>query len=139
MQLAFSPDGGSHWEERSVAGRFDWMQQGCPHTTGGLALTESWLHAVVQTGKENEAGIYYMVSENEGRDWSRRHRLVGAEGHYADLAATSDEVAVLWQEQAAPARSSWVCCRTMREKAGAPLASFQRQTLLQAIRASWQS
>ena len=24
---------------------------------------------------------------------------MGAEGHYADLAATSDEVAVLWQEQ----------------------------------------
>ena len=99
MRLAFSPDGGSHWEERSVAGRFDWMQQGCPHTTGGLALTESWLHAVVQTGKESEAGIYYLVSDNQGRNWSDLHRLVGAEGHYADLAATSDAVAVLWQEQ----------------------------------------
>ena len=99
MRLAFSPDGGSHWEGRSVAGRFEWMQQGCPHTTGGLALTESRFHAVVQTGKEDEAGIYYLVSENEGRDWSELHRLVGAEGHYADLAATSDEVTVLWQEQ----------------------------------------
>lgn len=101
MRLAFSSDSGNDWEERSVVGQFDWMLQGCPHTTGGLAQTESSLHAVVQTGKEGEAGIYHLVSENKGRDWSDLHRLVGEEGHYADLAASSDDVAVVWQEQRA--------------------------------------
>ena len=62
-------------------------------------MTPTRLHAVVQTGKEGEAGIYYLTSSNEGRDWSEPHRLAGEEAHYADLAATDDELAIVWQEQ----------------------------------------
>jgi hypothetical protein len=103
MRLMVSTDGGARWSDRGYVGAFGWMQNGCPHTTGGLALgggpDPNALHALVQTGMDGIAGIYHLASADSGSSWTEPARIAGEEGHYSDLAVNGPQLAAVWQGQ----------------------------------------
>jgi hypothetical protein len=105
MKLMVSTDGGDRWSDRGYVGAFGWMQNGCPHTTGGLApgrgADPNALHALVQTGKDGVAGIYHLASGDGGRSWTEPAPIAGEGAHYSDLAASGSLLAAVWQGQSA--------------------------------------
>jgi hypothetical protein len=93
MRLAWSYDGGLHWTDCGWVGRFGWNFQGCPHWGGALAFSEvghaHWLHALVQTGKPETKGIYFLSSDDHGLTWTSPLRLGDETARYVDLASDS--------------------------------------------------
>lgn len=72
MALAQSSDAGQTWRRISAVGEFNWIFDGCPHNGGALAWGggQTW-HGLVWTGAENQAGLYYVRSTNNGSSWSK--------------------------------------------------------------------
>ena len=99
MALALSEDGGTHWQLQSPVGAFNWQFEGCPHAGGGLAASNGRLHAAVWTAQQEAAGLHYLMSANQGKDWSVQHRLGNVEAKYVSLTATPEGGAVaVWSE-----------------------------------------
>lgn len=96
MALAQSEDGGANWQRLGEVGAFRWKFDGCPHNGGGLAYAgEGVLHGVVWTGAENKAGLYYLRSVDNGRNWMPP-KLVDVKGFHADIAAIGGRLAMVW-------------------------------------------
>ena len=94
MALAQSKDGGKNWRRASTVGDFNWAFDGCPHNGGSLAWARDRLQALVWTGKESKAGLYYLYSSDNGASWSVP-RAMGSESKslpfHSDIAALDDE------------------------------------------------
>ncbi len=67
------------WDALGRVGAFDWQYNGCPHVGGGLltlgAADALSVHAVVWTGKQEDAGAYYFRSVDGGATWSAPRAL----------------------------------------------------------------
>jgi hypothetical protein len=104
MGLAISRDDGAKWKSGGIVGAFNWQIDACPHTGGALALTGKGpaerMHAVVWTGKAEQRGVHYLVSQDGGANWNPRARLGGEYAQRADLAARGGELAAVWDEVA---------------------------------------
>lgn len=97
MVLAQRTDAGK-WQRRAPAGDFNWHFEGCPHVGGKLAVASGRLHALVWTGKPGAAGVYHLISHNQGRSWSAPQRLAGARSHHIALSARGeDKLAAAWK------------------------------------------
>lgn len=90
MRLArVSPDGGS-WKGMGAVGDFGWRFSGCPHCGGGIAVSpdhKGLLHAVVWSGKEGVAGLYYLKSADQGAHWSQPLKVAEGRSRESDIAA----------------------------------------------------
>jgi len=89
---------GQPWKRVGVVGSFGWAFDGCPHVGGGLARSDDGggtLHAVVWTGREDQAGVYWTPSRDGGQTWGPPKRL-DAKGRHCDIAARGPAVAVAW-------------------------------------------
>lgn len=104
MRLLQSSDLGASWQAVSDVGEFKWNFDGCPHIGGGLAASvledNTLLHGVVWTGAEQQAGLYYVMSANNGKTWSKPHAF-GAQASHADVTATAQQVTAIWDQRAA--------------------------------------
>lgn len=104
MLLMQSGDGGHTWRKASVVSDFQWYFEGCPHIGGGLKSVESngfmYLHGVVWTGAEEQAGLYHVVSSNHGQSWSTPQKLgnMATNGDIAVHSTRSDTLAAVWNE-----------------------------------------
>ena len=102
MGIATSLDDGAKWNPGGVVGAFNWQIEACPHTGGSLALTGKGgaerVHALVWTGKAEQRGVHYLMSEDGGAKWNPRARLGGEYAQRADLAARGGELAAVWDE-----------------------------------------
>ena len=82
------------WKSKGSVGPFQWQFSGCPHCGGGLAASgkagRMVLHSVVWTGKEGQAGLYYLRSEDGGSRWSEPFKIGGADARESDIAARQD-------------------------------------------------
>ena len=103
MKLMVSENGGLEWSDLGYVGAFGWMQNGCPHTTAGLAFLGSSdppkIHALVQTGKDGLGGVYHLVSRDRGSAWTEPSRIAEEGAHYSDLAASALRLGAVWQGQ----------------------------------------
>jgi hypothetical protein len=101
MKLMVSEDGGGVWSDLGYVGAFQWMMNGCPHTTAGMAFLQprNELHVLVQTGKEGEAGIYHLASGDGGSAWTEPSRIAEEGAHDSDLAAKGSALGAVWQGQ----------------------------------------
>lgn len=103
MTLAtLSGDGA--WRRLGVVGDFQWQFKGCPEVGGSLAVVGDTLHALVWTGEESVAGVYYLQSTDGGQSWQRTRRLSGATSHQLSVAAVgAGTLAAAWETRdAAP-------------------------------------
>jgi hypothetical protein len=98
MALAQSADAGVSWKRLSTVGAFNWKFDGCPHNGGGLSQSgEGSLHGVVWTGAENQAGLYHMQSDDDGKSWTPpQHIGEGTAGFHADIAAGFGRLVIVW-------------------------------------------
>jgi len=97
MKFAASLDG--QWSAGVPVGGFIWPFEGCPHVGGALAAAPGFkaLHALVWTGMEGKAGLYYLSSDDAGARWSAPARLGGDEATHADLAlASNGRLTAVW-------------------------------------------
>jgi hypothetical protein len=90
--MMFTASRAGKWSAPVVAGAFDWAFEGCPHTGGALAAGADGasLHALVWTGKDGRAGLYYVGSSDRGKRWSDPKRLGGDDAVDSDLAIADD-------------------------------------------------
>lgn len=106
MKLLVSTDAGLAWSDRGYVGSFGWMQNGCPHTTAGIAFLASSdgpeIHTLVQTGKDGLGGVYHLAGR-PGRDgadlWTEPAKIAEEGAHYSDLAAKGAVLGAVWQGQ----------------------------------------
>ncbi len=101
MAVATTTDGSS-WKRLSTVGTFGWTFDGCPEVGGALAITEKGgretLHALVWTGKDSEAGVWRLASEDRGRTWAKPARIGDASAKHLDLASTGACLAAVWDQ-----------------------------------------
>jgi len=80
------------WTRLATVGAFNWDFPGCPHIGGGLAIhargKERAMHAIVGTRKRESAGLYYLKSNDGGRNWTAPARLGDASATHGDVAVT---------------------------------------------------
>lgn len=103
MALARSADAGQSWQRVSTVGEFGWKFDGCPHNGGALAWAGDTLHALAWTGAETKAGLYHLVSEDDGQNWSKPQAMRG-EGlaFHSDLAAIGEQhLVAIWDARGA--------------------------------------
>ncbi len=90
----------AQWQSSVTVGEFDWDFVGCPHQGGALTQSQNGtLHSVVWTGKEAVAGLHYLQSSDEGRNWPYQQQLSGGEGQHAAIASQGEKVLVVWDSQ----------------------------------------
>ena len=90
------------WSTPKVVGAFDWQFVGCPHEGGGLAAIGNDYHAVVWTGQESQAGLYYLSSNDGGVSWQVPVKMGGGFSRHGDVAVSgTTEVALVWDSMTA--------------------------------------
>lgn len=92
MALASSEDAGKTWRRISTVGEFNWIFDGCPHNGGALVWGggQTW-HGLVWTGVENQAGLYYVRSTDNGNSWSKPCAMDGKSlAFHSDMAVVGD-------------------------------------------------
>lgn len=100
MALSQSPDQGKTWDRTSTAGQFNWIFDGCPHIGGALAFSDRphpALHSLAWTGIEQQQGLYYLRSDNNGKTWGKPRRM-GQKALHGDIAANQLQIAAVWDE-----------------------------------------
>lgn len=101
MAVATTTDGSS-WKRLSTAGAFGWKFDGCPEVGGALAITgkdgRERLHALVWTGKDSEAGVWRLASDDRGRTWAKPARIGDASAKHLDMASTGACLAAVWDQ-----------------------------------------
>jgi hypothetical protein len=93
MRLVRVSADGRSWRNLGTVGAFDWRFSGCPHCGGGIASATGKtgpLHSVVWSGKENAAGLYYLMSTDLGEHWSPPRRIGDAGSRESDVAVLSN-------------------------------------------------
>jgi len=118
--LLFGRGAREQWARLATVGAFDWDFQGCPHTGGGLAIATApkpLMHAVVWTGVDGSEGLHYLRSADRGNTWSAPYRVGSTDARRADVAASADDVLVVWDQFEAggsgtPARSAIYAMRS---------------------------
>lgn len=102
MALSKSEDAGETWQKISKVGEFNWVFDGCPHNGGALSIGASdSLHALVWTGVENKAGLYYLQSSDGGMTWAAPKKM-GGKGlaFHSDIAGGGEKrVLAIWDER----------------------------------------
>ncbi len=97
MKFVTGSVGKNSWQPSVRVGAFDWDFVGCPHQGGALAeSSDGALHSVVWTGKEEMAGLHYLVSKDGGVHWQNRQAISGGEGQHVDMAANSETILIAW-------------------------------------------
>lgn len=104
MALAQSIDDGQTWQRSATVGEFNWVFDGCPHNGGALAgAGDKNLHALVWTGAENKAGLYYLNSADHGKHWSAPQAMGGGTlAFHSDIAVLDENhVLAIWDAMGA--------------------------------------
>lgn len=102
MALAQSNDGGQSWVRLSTVGNFNWVFDGCPHNGGGLAWAGNSLQALVWTGLEDKAGLYHLISDDNGKTWALPQAMGGeALAFHSDIAAIDQHLLAIWDARGA--------------------------------------
>jgi len=96
-----TPEG--QWKQGSTVGAFNWQIDACPHVGGGLATSvsggEHYLHAVVWTGEEKQAGVYTLRSSDNGNTWSVPRRMGTRWAKHASIAAVGSLLVAVWDDR----------------------------------------
>ena len=104
MALAQSIDDGQTWQRSATVGEFNWVFDGCPHNGGALVgAGDKNLHALVWTGAENKAGLYYLNSADNGKHWSAPQAMGGGTlAFHSDIAVLDENhVLAIWDAMGA--------------------------------------
>ena len=102
--MKFARRDGGQWSEGVEVGKFDWEFAGCPHTGGALASSADGkaLHAIVWTGREDVAGLYYVASRDGGKRWGEPKRLGAKDAVDADITLARDgSLRAVWDTDSA--------------------------------------
>ena len=99
---SLSTTDGSSWKRSSTAGTFGWKFDGCPEVGGALAITgkegRKRLHALVWTGKDSEAGVWRLASDDRGSSWAKPARIGDASAKHLDMASTGACLSAVWDQ-----------------------------------------
>lgn len=100
MGLAVSKSRDEAWDLKGPVGEFEWQFDGCPHVGGGLAREDigssTRLHSTVWTGKEKQAGVYYLLSFDRGSNWADPE-LLDPFGRHSDIATGPEgQIVAVW-------------------------------------------
>lgn len=113
-------DGGKTWSEPARVGAFGWELNACPHTGGGVAISQAeqytgpgrtmqttFMNAVVWTGKAGSAGVHPLRSLDFGATWKPNPQLGRSSASHPALAANGQRLAAVWDEPAGDKGSIW--------------------------------
>ncbi len=104
MALAESDDAGQSWNKISTVGAFNWQFDGCPHNGGALTgVGGATLHSLVWTGAAQQAGLYYLRSQDHGKTWSQPQTMGGnAQAFHSDIAQVGERhLLAIWDARGA--------------------------------------
>lgn len=92
---------GQDWQRLATVGEFNWFFEGCPHIGGGMAFgpgkNNQSIHAVIGTGLPEHSGIYYLHSNDGGKNWAQPVRMGNDSGLHGDVAVSANgRLAVVW-------------------------------------------
>jgi BNR repeat-like domain len=108
MALLQSNNPPKSWQKRAIVGNFNWKFDGCPHTGGALTYAgehSKQLHSLVWTGAESKQGLYHLISNDNGLNWSTPQKM-GNNAVHGDIAAfDTQHVAAVWDEMGAEGSS----------------------------------
>lgn len=112
MQLVRSPDRGLTWLPPIPMGAFEWSFNGCPHVGGGLASIgigdKTVYHALVWTGKDDQAGLYHVAAPVGSESASKPQKLGPPSASHPDLTADAQgNLAAVWDDQAEGSSGIW--------------------------------
>lgn len=89
------------WQRLATVGQFNWDFNGCPHAGAGLAFDHHnhYFYATVATGYPDRAGLYFLRSVDQGRNWSQPQQLGSSTAIHSDIAvAENGVVAAVWDQ-----------------------------------------
>lgn len=90
MALGMVGSNDHKWTRLSKVGEFNWKFSGCPHIGGGLAINQTGarkeLHAIIGTRKQENAGVYHLVSSDGGNNWDQPEKLGDRSSTHGDIA-----------------------------------------------------
>jgi len=92
---------GQEWQHLGTVGEFNWFFEGCPHVGGGMAFgsgkNDQSVHAVIGTGLPEQSGIYYLHSDDGGKNWAQPERMGDDTGLHGDIAIDANgRLVVVW-------------------------------------------
>lgn len=98
-------DAHENWRYLGHVGKFDWQFEGCPHIGAGLDFEDRQgklrMHAIVGTGKQDVAGLYYWYSDNRSENGSSVKRLGDDSAMHGDIASNDGgQVVAVWDMRA---------------------------------------
>lgn len=96
--IAASRDDGMSWEKPVKVYDDQFKVSACPDVTPGLEVdAKGWLHAAWYTGSERHSGVFYAVSKDEGKTFSKPVTLMQDEWvPYADVKLALDHEGNAW-------------------------------------------
>ncbi|MGH8940584.1 MAG: sialidase family protein, partial [Actinomycetes bacterium] len=96
--VAASNDDGASWSKPVKVADDGFKISGCPDITPGLAVgAKGRLHAAWYTGKDGGPGVYYAVSDDDGKTFSKPLALLTDEWvPYGDVKLALDELDNAW-------------------------------------------
>jgi hypothetical protein len=91
-----SGDNGNTFSSSKRISADNWVIDGCPHTGPSLTSNRLGTHALWYT-EGTSSGIFYSYAENPSSDFVTRESI-SSMGKHPQIAAHSDNVALLWEE-----------------------------------------
>jgi hypothetical protein len=96
MMFVTSGDNGNTFSSSKRISADNWVIDGCPHTGPSLTSNRLGTHALWYT-EGTSSGIFYSYAENPSSDFVTRESI-SSMGKHPQIAAHSDNVALLWEE-----------------------------------------
>ena len=98
MVHTVSFDGGKTFSGPKRISADNWIMNGCPHTGPTMTETKSGLHFAWFTAANEQTGVYYCSSTDNGQNFSQRELLSENARHPQMTTLPNGAVGIVWEE-----------------------------------------
>lgn len=97
MVHSVSTDDGKSFSTPERISKDNWVIFGCPHTGPAMTESKNGMQFTWYTGGK-DGGIYYCSSNDEGKSFTDRIKISGANSRHCQIASIGNQVAIVWNE-----------------------------------------